>query len=107
MLASNVIPGQAWRQAWWPVVAGQQWIQPWNEWLLTSSGESNIGGLLLARNGDAGWVLGSNQAMGVCWMGAGQQSRHGCVCWVLLQHNPDAIFVLDDTTLGLFFAVQQ
>ena len=26
-----------------------------------------------------GWVLISNEDMGVCWVGADQQRRHGCV----------------------------
>ena len=36
----------------------------------------------------AGWVLASNGNTGVCWLGAGQQWRHGCVlvgCWPAME----------------------
>ena len=58
-----------------------------------------------------GWVLGSNQDMGVCWVGVGQQSRHGCALggcwaaiktWMLFQHNRDAIIlVLDECSAAM------
>ena len=55
---------------------------------------------MLARDGDTGacWVgvgqqwrhgcvLARNGDMGACWVGVGQQWKHGCVGWVLIKHG--------------------
>ena len=61
-----------------------------------------------------GWVLGSNQDMGVCCVGVGQQSRHRCAlggCWaaiktrMLFQHNRDAIILVLRNCLAAMHAI--
>jgi len=62
-----------------------------------------------------GWVLGTNGDMGMCWVGVGQQSRHGCAwggcwaaikTWMLFQHNRNAIIlVLDNCSAAMHAAL--
>ena len=57
-------------------------------WLLSSNG---TGPWLLSSNGDNGagvWLLSSNGDMGMYWVGAGHQWRHGYVlggCWAAIK----------------------
>ena len=52
------------------VVAGPQWIQPWDQWLLARHGNSH-GGWLLAHNGHSQKVNGSGMettmVVSGCW----------------------------------------
>ena len=45
------------------MVAGQQWIQQWNQWLLASNGDNHGGWWLLASNGHSKGINGYWPAM--------------------------------------------
>ena len=83
---------QQWRQWCWLVVAEQQWYRPvaaeqqWRQWCWLVVAEQQwrhgyvLGGCWAPMETwvCVGWVLGSNQDMGVRGVGVGQPSRHGC-----------------------------